>query len=67
MGKMIEDNLRLAFFWPFILLIGLVVIGFAYQELTPFLKILILTTAAFTLYETINFLTYERFKYIALD
>ena len=56
-GKMVGDNLRLAFLWPFILLIGLVAIGFVYQELTLFVIIVVALTGGITLLELFWFVT----------
>ncbi len=65
--KMVQDNLKLAFLWPFILLIGLIVIGLRLQESSPLIKVVIWGTALFTLLELACFVRYRRFRYKELD
>lgn len=66
-GKMVWDNLRLAFLWPFLLLIGLVALGFANQELTLFVIIVLTLAGGIMVLELFWFVTYKRFRYEAYD
>ena len=66
-GKMVGDNLRLAFLWPFILLIGLAAWGFACQELTLFVTIVVILSMGITLLELYWFGTYKRFRYVSFE
>lgn len=63
MRKMIYDNLRMAFLWPMLIVLGLLAYGLMYQDLTPTLTIVLIAVAAVTAYEVQEFARYPRFRY----
>lgn len=63
LGKIIWDNIRLAYFWPFIVIISLVVWGYAALPLSKLICITSVIVSSFMLYEIITFFTYRGFQY----
>lgn len=61
--KIIWDNLRLAYLWPLILLIGMIVWGAMFLCMTTLMAVVTLVVGAYMVYEIPTFLTYEGFEY----
>ena len=65
--KIIWDNLRLAYLWPFILVIGMIIWGAASLCMTPLVAVVILVVVAYMAYEIHGFATYTGFEYAKPD
>lgn len=62
-SKIVGDNLRLAYSWPFILLAALTLWGIVELPLTPLLGIALAGVGFFMVYEIWAFVTYRGFKF----
>lgn len=60
----IWENLRLAYLWPFILLVSLMVWGAAVLTMSPLLAITGATVVLYMSYEVIAFLRYRGFEHV---
>jgi len=65
--KVIWDNLRLAYLWPFILLIALIAWGAITLCMTLLIKIVLIVVLIFMIYEVIAFVSYRGFRYERID
>ncbi len=63
LGKIIWDNLRLAYLWPFIVIISMLIWGCFCLPMTKLICLSSITVSSFMVYELITFITYKRFKY----
>ena len=63
LGKIIWDNVRLAYFWPFIVIIALIVWGYVVLPYSRIVCITSIIVSSFMVYEIITFFTYKGFKY----
>lgn len=61
--KIIWDNVRLAYFWPFIVIIALIVWGYVVLPLARITCITSIIVSSFMVYEIITFFTYKGFQY----
>lgn len=57
------NNLQLAYLWPLILLIGMLVWGLTCVGITPLVALVIVVVAAYMAYEIRSFVTYRGFQY----
>ena len=63
LGRIIWDNLQLAYLWTFIIVIGLLVWGFVVIPFDNLVTIVVVLAGLFTIYELISFFTYRGFRY----
>ena len=61
--RIVWENLRLAYLWPFILIIALLVWGFLEIELDHLLLWIVVLTSGVMLFEIFSFIHYRGFKY----
>lgn len=65
--KMIVDNLTLAFYWPFLLVLLLTLLGVAIQEQTFLVIVVMRVVAVMLLVEFYLFFRYDRFQYRSIE
>lgn len=63
LSKVVLDNLRLAYLWPFILLAALTLWGVLGLPLTPLLVVVLVGVSIFMAYEIWSFVTYRGFRF----
>ncbi len=63
MRVMLFDNLRLAYAWPTILLLGLLLWGSLFQVMTPLIRVTIIVVSFWMIVEIVWFVTYSGFRY----
>jgi hypothetical protein len=61
--KIIWDNLRLAYFWIFIVWIGLITWGIIIVKKNPTVILIFCCVVVFSIYEILSFLLYKRFRF----
>ncbi|MBN1970354.1 MAG: hypothetical protein JW870_13375 [Candidatus Delongbacteria bacterium] len=62
-GKIVWDNIRLAYFWPFIVIIILLIWGYIALPLTRMICVASIVVSSFMIFEIVTFLYYKGFKY----
>lgn len=63
LGAIVWDNLRLAYLWPFGLLLGLIVWGAVVLTMSPLICVVATVTFLYMIYEVIAFVMYRGFKH----
>ncbi len=61
--KIIWDNLRLAYWWIFIVWTGLITWGMVIVKKNPTINLIFYCVLFFSIYETLSFLQYKRFRF----